>query len=484
MGVDFSAGREHRGRNALVRSKRFSACARRSRRLRLLAKADQDTAAKVFFAGFIPSATYDAPVLGLFGRHLSKVRRQAAKVLGISGPRRSADLEFLYHQDKDPEVRTATSVVRMLSGEVWKSFLPNAWKPQGSLPPGVVASGLQAYVNANEAPPRFASGPLSAFHKALVAAGWSWPGPLRCITRDGLQVHLHAVCPARIVKIYRNDYAKAIAHRAMVKLHAQVSSNESQRLVDRGLFFEPLVKVAAKLPKFQSALLVKFVSHAILTRGDLFELGYSLDPACPLCGNAVDHVLHRCYHCIQIENDLMYNIDHEFISQNVGDPDCFLKLTRCLFPRPVISSTASTNPIISYCNLGRSLDSTQSKVMSLGMGPACSQNIPSSLERGFPWFRLIQRETSSRDCGPRCPLICPRTPCAANSLPLLRPLRFPDWPGSCLIAKLSSTAGQKEDARPPSMTSLSLVRGKRHTSIIIIVTSETVLLMFLKQKLT
>ena len=241
--------------------------------------------------------------------------------------------------------------------------------------PGLLTAGINNYLKGHQKPPKVASGPLSAFHMALQAAGWTFLGPLQVKAREGSVLFLHQVCPARIVKLFRADYANSISHRAMRKLNDRVDSVESRLLVSAGLFIEPLLKVHSKLlktSKRQASTLVRIVSNGVCTRTGLSEIGFDVDPECPVCHSAVDTVMHRGYLCAPMEQDILHSYDATLIATHVGEASSFLFLTRLLAPNPTITSHPPPTPVINYHNLGGTLLFRQMTVKCMAMNHAFS----------------------------------------------------------------------------------------------------------------
>ena len=110
LGVDFWAAAPVKSK-MLVRNKRFRDLAKRVPRLLSLRKVDPFVSSKVFYCGALPAAMFDAPIYGLFGPSLNKLRSLSANFKGVSGKKRSLDLCHSFNPLEDPEVLAAKALM-------------------------------------------------------------------------------------------------------------------------------------------------------------------------------------------------------------------------------------------------------------------------------------------------------------------------------------------------------------------------------------
>ena len=107
-----------------VRRIRKQSAAKRLPRLSRLKCTSRRAAATVYCAGVQPSLLYDSPIHGLFGRDLVALRRQAGSMLGIAKPRRNLDLGFGFYPHADPEIISASNLLKQYVGEIWDAAQP------------------------------------------------------------------------------------------------------------------------------------------------------------------------------------------------------------------------------------------------------------------------------------------------------------------------------------------------------------------------
>ena len=353
LGVDLSPGRAFKGIKAKVRGSRFKRIAGRLRKLQLLAKAQKKIGTQLFFCGLWPAVNFDNPVYGLFGKALRAFRGSAAKALGLKGPKRSTDLGFAFHRDKDPEILGAVAPLQRLLSEIWMAALPARSRNPCVISLGTLAAGISACTDSAElVDERCISGPISASFVSLKAIGWKFTGPFSITDHNGKVLHLLQLSPKYVCNLFRDTYANVIVQRAIVKLHKQHMTLETLKLVNQGLFLRPLLSLHKRLPASQARVLCKIVSNGIMTGSTFFGMGYSsVDPACQKCGNAFDTVSHRCFLCVEQETKLMQTVDPNVINRIFGDNKALLT-ARLLFPKPIVKCLPVDKTYLEFVNLG------------------------------------------------------------------------------------------------------------------------------------
>ena len=153
LGADFWAARPNVGRFMPVRMSRCHKLAARRYRLHALRHANKQGAAKVFVVGILPSVLWDAPIYGLFGNPLLKLRRETAQFLGISRKRRSLDFAFSFRPQADPELLASLPLVLRHASAAWSAALPAVARDPCGLTLGTLAAGMAAYLRTNPNPP-------------------------------------------------------------------------------------------------------------------------------------------------------------------------------------------------------------------------------------------------------------------------------------------------------------------------------------------
>ena len=270
-------------------------------------------------------------------------------MLGLKGPHRDSFLALALRPEVDPQVIALEALVKRFSKEIWlASEKPDFRDPQ-ALRFGSLAVGINKFLSSCKGPSSAPSGPLAAFHSAVSLAGWTYKGPFALVKSDGIVLDMSKACPYRVSKAFRADLVSCNVKRSMGRLHDRLFNDETFALNDKGLVFEPLAKCARSSNKCNAALVNKFVSNGITTNLRLYNMGYDVDPACALCGEALDTVYHRLYTCIHNQRRAQINLGKELFDQAIcGGEDCLL-FNRGLAPMPPIDPPCDQT-IVRYVN--------------------------------------------------------------------------------------------------------------------------------------
>ena len=340
LGFDFFAAAPKRPRFA-VRALRKLDQAKRCKRLLALKGGSKKVAAQVFCCGILPSILFDAPVYGLFDRSLVSVRRSTASHLGIAGRKCNIDLAFSFMPKKDPEILTGAQVVHQYVKEVWNASLPLEFRDPAGVSLGALGSGVLSYLKCNPSVPKVVLGPISALHRALDACGWTFQSPFQWLDRRGNVVHLPTQCPARVVSLFKNDYASQVLSRGISRASAGLSQSTIDTFASQGAMFVPLVRLYNKLDRFRAGVLMRIVTNGIWTNSDFFNVGYDINPACPACGSAHDSVFHRCFSCPAVESRAKSAIGDSVFDSIIQEGQQSLSGSRAIFACPSLSSSPS-----------------------------------------------------------------------------------------------------------------------------------------------
>ena len=296
------------------------------------------------------------------------------------------DLAFSFEPDKDPEITFNVPVLKRYCQEVYKAALPPKHRSTAGIPLGALAQGVSSFFASQASLPKFANGPLSALLLALDKAEWKAKGPFELVSRDGVAFHLPTVCPSRVVTAFKNDLHQVIIHRAVVKLHASKGTDEMRILVERGLFFKPLLSAYCKLGQISKRILVGIVSGGTFTNSFLQSIGYDIDPVCEACGDAQDNVVHRCFTCVHVEAKAKQALGSSFHNVIVlGGSDSLY--ARALIPKPVLLSAPSK--ITVYDTIGMGADDVFSVVDGEVFGDGSCTN-PSDAPLARSGFASVQ----------------------------------------------------------------------------------------------
>ena len=346
LGVDFWAAAPIKAsRRFSTRKSRYASLAKRLPRLLTLKRTNRKVAAKVFTSGFLPAVLFDAPVFGLSGVSLQRVRRATGAFLGIAGKKRSLDLAFASKPNSDPEILTAKQVVKRYATEVWNASLPLEFRDGATIPLGQLAVGVGSYLKSNPSPPILVEGPLSALHKALSACGWTFKSPFSWIDSKGKDVHLPSFGPVRVVKRFVNDYEEAIQTRGVKKLSEKHQTQELHELVEKGALWTPLLRLYRKLDHRRARVLLAIVCNGIFTNSDFFNFGYDVDFACEACGLGHDSIFHRCFSCPSVENRAKLAIGEDQFNKIISLGSSSIAGNRCLVPAPPVASAPSNTTL-------------------------------------------------------------------------------------------------------------------------------------------
>ena len=358
LGVDFSAGKSSKRPRQLTKNARHRAMQTRAKRMCCLLKASRRLAAKVFISGVLPSLLYDAPILGLFGNPCRKARAKAATFLGLKGPHRDRALAFALRPDVDPQVLALGALVRRFAKEVWlASEKPEFRDPQG-LKFGTLAVGISKFLKSCSGPSASPSGPLEAFHAATAQAGWTLKGPFTLVRCNGIALDMSKVCPQRVAKAFKADLVSSNVKGAMSRLHDRIYNDETDALSQNGVCLEPLVSLAGSRDRKTSALVNKFMSNGFITNLKLCNMGYDVDPACQLCGEALDTVYHRLYVCVHTHKRAEINLGSKLLGQALESGSDSLLFTRGLAPMPKLDAPDEKTKV-RYATSLRTLGSRQ-----------------------------------------------------------------------------------------------------------------------------
>ena len=387
LGVDFVAGKKVRPNLLRTRRARYSNMCKRLRRMSMLGSGHHSAPGRIFTTGVLPSVLYDAPVHGLNGRELLKLRRLTAKFLGISGPKRSLDIAFAFHANKDPEVLSTVALMKRFTMEVWDASLPVHIRTGHGIPLGELACQISEYLDKSLHPPVHTYGPLSALQRAMYSHGWEFVSPFVVRTRNNNIINLTQVCPRRTIAWFRRDVMDTIVSRGVNRVLLRSESPEARGILDHGMFMQPLIDLHKKLPHGLAKKLLAWVSGGTFTRMDLVKYGFDVDPACPVCRAAPDTLFHRCFTCRVIEPTVRNNLGNHLLNQILPLGATGLLAGRGFSPNPALEEVPSSVPLVMFHNMSPSdhFDPADGEVFADG---SCLS--PSVLDLARSGFGLCQ----------------------------------------------------------------------------------------------
>ena len=131
-------------------------------------------------------------------------------------------------------------------------------------------------------------GPLGAALKSLHRINWQWRSPLQFITDRGEVIALPSTSP------------KQLKCKVAEAWRRKLSGYAAERLsLPQGTFLDPTVgrQLLSKLSHPYGTMLNSFLVKPIRTQDRLVKAGYSVSPACALCGQTPDTLNHRLFQC-------------------------------------------------------------------------------------------------------------------------------------------------------------------------------------------
>ena len=271
-------------------------------------------------------------------------------LVGIGGRKRSLVLAFAFEPDKDPLVKSAMSVYSRFVAEARCAGLPGQFRNQFNLILGTLGVAVSSYLDRNPSPPLKATGPISAFHKTLLLAGWSFKTPFVLDTPDK-NVYLLHTCPAVSAKFFKADLQQALVVRGINKLDANGNDPEINIIRQQGAFLQPLHALYKRLSASHKRVLVAIVSDGLFTNYDFCRMGYYVPPDCPECGMSLDTVFHRCFTCVKTAQRAQNSLGCGLYNVIVEAGDTSLLAAQCPFPCPRISCGPSDAMQIEYVNM-------------------------------------------------------------------------------------------------------------------------------------
>ena len=160
-------------------------------------------------------------------------------------------------------------------------------------------------------------------------------------SKYGFELFLSTTSPRRVINTFKADLLETIARRDLVALQLRHQSAESQDLLDRGLFLQPLRTLYNRLKGDRKVALHNIINDGIWTNTDLVNKGYNIDPICGDCNEGLDTVYHRCFTCVKIETRARCSLGSSLYDSIIQKGDTSLLANRCLMPHPVMTSAPS-----------------------------------------------------------------------------------------------------------------------------------------------
>ncbi len=316
LGVDCTAGATRaRLKGTSKKAARLRAALARKTKLRRLHKVIGSRANKIFRAGILPAATYDAPIWGISDAEVTKLRRLAAVAMSPKAPGRSLTRTHLWHGLPTADAENAP--VLHYSKMIWKAItrreeaerrsttvadIRRAWESaRNGFEP--LAEEVLAARGADGKIPRGVArriwkqvrGPIGAAAVTLARVGWRFTSPFAITDTDGTEHCLTTASPCLI-----RDLMRGATRAAMEKAVAASLANNDETFRDRRACLD--LAIAASRPgrrhnAQQAAAFRAVACGAIWTAALAKERGYVTDGCCPLGCRVPDTIRHRVYEC-------------------------------------------------------------------------------------------------------------------------------------------------------------------------------------------
>ncbi len=316
LGVDNVAGarRARLGHKSKKAARLRGALARRLR-LKHLHRAVGRKAARVFRAGLLPAASYDAAIWGMSQAEAVRLRRLAATTMSPRAPGRSLSMVTLWYgvPTADAEMAPVAHYSKMIWRAVvqrdearmrgssladirawWEAARPHfeplvkraceARGDDGTIP-HAVAKGLW----------RDVTGPISATALTLATVGWRFGSAYTLIDGKGVEYPLTSTSPALVKDLMRGALRASLERKI-----GHVFADRSEAFSGRRACLDIAIRASRpskSITPHQSAVFRAVACGAIWTAQKAKERGYVCDGLCTLCKAEADTVHHRVYKC-------------------------------------------------------------------------------------------------------------------------------------------------------------------------------------------
>ncbi len=304
LGIDYAPGRRR-----AVHSKRGK---RATRHRGLTVKAAKLAGLKpilgrmtgrIFCAGPLPFASYDAAVNGLSDAEVLRFRRAAARAYSPKAKGRS--LTMLTLLEHVPTWRAEVAAAIQYSKEVWRAALLGGKAPRrgemsltdiGGVFDSVDGSGT---LDAEGGRRRWHNvrGPIAAMVLTLHRISWSMKGPYTFVTDRGDEVPLTKYAPVLVSQMLHEAVGRTLERT----LGKKAADEGDARFVGRRACLDHVrsrLKGDRRLDAKGRAIYRSVLCGAIMTLDKAARSGYLVEDLCPMCGCRGDGVHHRIWCCM------------------------------------------------------------------------------------------------------------------------------------------------------------------------------------------
>ncbi len=353
LGIDNTAGAQRAKLNFnSKKAARLRAAMARQKRLKSLRKTLGARAGRIFRAGLLPAATYDAPIWGIADAEVTKLRRLAATTMSPRAPGRSLSMTLLWHgvPTADAEhapilqyakmtwkAATRREEARMRGGSItdlrraWEAArvgfdplverLLNARGPDGKIP-RAVARGAWRNVR----------GPIAAAAVTMARVGWRFTAPFVVQDADGVDYCLTTTSPMLL-----RDLLRGALRTTLEKGIGATLADSDPALRGRRACLDLAIaasKASRKINPRQAAAFRAVACGAVWTGSVARQRGYDTDGWCALCRQALDTIHHRTYCCPCTAHAVRAAVPRWFWDEAMRATPTNLFWTRGVFPHP------------------------------------------------------------------------------------------------------------------------------------------------------
>ncbi len=316
LGVDCTAGAPRRRlARKSRRAERLRAALARKVRLRKLRAIVGQGAVRIFRAGVLPAATYDASIWGLSDAECLRVRRVAATAMSPRAKGRSLSMVHLWNGVPTADAENAPII--MYARMIWKAVtrrdeaimrassladIRARWEAAQPAFGPLAQAMLEARRHDGTIPPAVARrtwslvrGPLAAAAVSLARRGWRFTSPFTVCDATDTEHTLTTTSPSLLRDLLRDALRDDLERRVGASFaKADEGFRDRRACLD---FATRYARAGKRCSAHQAAVFRAVACGAIWTGSVARARGYDTDGLCALCHAAPDTVHHRTYCC-------------------------------------------------------------------------------------------------------------------------------------------------------------------------------------------
>ncbi len=370
LGIDNTAGarRARLGTTSKKAARLRNALARR-RRLGQVQRAVGGKARRVFRAGLLPAATYDAPIWGMAQAEVLRLRRLAATTMSPRAPGRSLSMVTLWHGHPTADAEAAPvvhyakmvwkAVVRRDDARLRGSSLADlrAWWEAAQIYAGPLAEQALAARGADGRIPHKTAkklwsevkGPIGAAALTLATVGWRFGSALSLVDPRGEEHPLTSTSPAMVRHQMRGALRDCLERVVGASFAGRSAAYQGRRAcLDLAI---KASRPGRRITPHQAAAFRAVACGAVWTAQKARERGYDCDGQCTMCHGAADTIDHRVYECPHTRDAVEAAVPAWFWREAQRDRSRSPFWTTAIMPHPADLAPAPRGGM--YCEVER-----------------------------------------------------------------------------------------------------------------------------------